>query len=114
MRGKLWHGSCGEPLRQQTTAPPLLLPVALACSPPGTYSGEGAAECTPCPTGQYSPTSGMADQEEGGNGVHCLLCPTGSIALADGETINTTATIGGADFRNERPLSTGATQCDAW
>lgn len=56
----------------------------------------------------------MADQEEDGNGIHCLLCPAGSIALAPGETMNSSANIGANDFRNERPLSTGATHCDNW
>lgn len=83
-------------------------------SPAGTYSGAGASGCTPCPTGQYSPTTGMADQQVNNNGIRCLLCPRGSIALTVGETMNTSATAGANDFREERPLSTGATTCDAW
>lgn len=56
----------------------------------------------------------MADQEVSSNGIHCLLCPTGSIALKADQSMNTNPAIDADDYRNELALSTGATQCDAW
>lgn len=102
------HWRCNHP----ADAIPPALPSA--CSNQGAYSGEGASACTSCPTGQYSPTTGMADQEVSSNGIHCLLCPTGSIALKADQSMNTNPAIDADDYRNELALSTGATQCDAW
>ena len=52
--------------------------------PPGTYSAAGAGTCSDCPAGQYNPSSGLADQEVASNGIHCLVCPLGSLALISG------------------------------
>ncbi|KAI7844392.1 hypothetical protein COHA_002190 [Chlorella ohadii] len=80
----------------------------------GYYSGEGASDCTICPTGQYSPSTGMADQQVGSNGIRCLLCPVGSIALTSTQSMNNqTNIVAGNDYRNEKALSQGASQCDA-
>lgn len=66
----------------------------------GTYSAAGAASCTACPAGQYSPTTGLAEQSTGA--IKCLVCPAGSLALKSPQD----TTIGA--------LTTGATFCDAW
>ncbi|PRW59245.1 von Willebrand factor type EGF andpentraxin domain-containing 1 Flags: Precursor [Chlorella sorokiniana] len=80
--------------------------------PIGQYSGLGEATCTACPAGQYSPTTGMADQTAT-TGIKCLKCPVGSIALKDTESMNDEVTIQASDYRNEKDLSLGASQCDA-
>lgn len=94
---------------------------------PGEYSPAGATSCSICPPGQYSPSYGLADQQVGNNGIHCLLCPRGSIALVGAESkarvndnpiaadqsMNTGALVAD-DYRNELALSEGATFCDAW
>ena len=89
-----------------------------ACSPAGQYSGAGAEACTPCPAGQYSPTTGMADQEVNSNKVHCLRCPVGSIALTNGVSIPDEATAidtsATGDYRNGKGLLIGADHCEAW
>lgn len=75
----------------------------------GEYSAEGANACSSCPAGQYNPSKGMADQAPGQSGpdaVHCLRCPTGSIALTSGQSISS--------YTNELGLSSKATTCDAW
>lgn len=90
------------------------------CSDPGYYSGPKAAACSICPAGQYSPSYGLADQEATlGAGIHCLRCPTGSIALKDAEKFpddvnSLPAALTGDDYRDEKTLSEGATKCVAW
>ena len=57
----------------------------------------------------------MADQQVGSNGIRCLLCPVGSIALTSTQSMNNqTNIVAGNDYRNEKALSQGASQCDAW
>lgn len=107
-----WFPACFE---AGPSADFAILPPRHRCSALGKYSPEGAATCTDCPAGQYSPSEGLADQQEGANGIRCLLCPLGSIALKQGtETMPTSATIGADDYRNRKTLSTGATTCEAW
>lgn len=66
----------------------------------GTYSAAGASSCTACPIGQYSPTTGLAEQTTGT--IKCLVCPAGSLALREGQTTTITA------------LTDTAVTCDAW
>lgn len=87
------------------------------CSAAGEYSGAGATTCSQCPKGQYSPSSGLGDQQElVGSSIPCLRCPKGSIALAAGQSISEVAYVPGAtdDYRNELALSDKATHCEAW
>lgn len=91
-----------------SSKPPLtvhFLPALCAlCSEPGYYSPATAKQCTICPAGQYSPTSGLADQNPGNAAAaKCLLCPAGSLALSEAEDVDAIAT-----------LTTGATTCEAW
>lgn len=85
------------------------------CSPPGSYSASGASSCSLCPKGQYSPSSGLGDQQElVGSTIPCLRCPKGSIALKFDQSMNTNATIDTNDYRNGLALSDGADHCEAW
>ena len=81
-------------------APPAVVP--RACSPAGTFSGEGAAQCQPCPAGQYNPLDGLPDQTSI-PGIPCIACAVGSMALRAGETAST-----------EADELDGAVLCDAW
>jgi len=89
------------------------MPPFLHCSPAGQYSGPKAGTCIDCPAGQYSPSTGLADQTAI-SGINCLRCPKGSIALADTEVINTATNIEASDYRNKKALSPKAISCDAW
>ena len=80
--------------------------MALLRSLAGEYSGVGATTCTDCPAGQYNPSPGLGDQTLVGSNIKCLRCPKGSIALADGESID--------NFLGEDTLSAKAITCDAW
>lgn len=55
----------------------------------------------------------MADQQVGTNGIRCLLCPTGSIALRSSAVATTADDI--ANFLSDTiSLNEGADTCDAW
>lgn len=75
----------------------------MLCSAEGKYSGPGATSCDACPVGEYSPSTGLADQQLSGSALHCLACPKGSLALSGIQAATTSVT-----------LTTGATFCDAW
>lgn len=108
--GHVWTALCrrggtrwGRPLGTSSHHLPTAGP---ACSPAGTYSGEGATECTLCPAGQYNPLEGLPDQTDI-TGVPCILCAEGSVALTlDGNGDDTALSTD--------PLVPGATYCEAW
>lgn len=88
------------------------------CQPcsPGYYSGAGAGACYPCPAGQYSPSAGLPDQATAEEPTrHCLRCPTGSIALTAGESVNlvtdNSVLTSTDDYRNNKALPQAATVC---
>lgn len=57
----------------------------------------------------------MADQQVNDNGLRCLRCPTGSIALVGGDTPEAVTSFIEDGATSVVPtLNEGATFCDAW